>query len=96
MTVIGWLPAVVIGALYLILLLAGLLTGAFYIGDVGFGLARRGSVSHARRLGSFVAALLVILLLALVPLLGGLLLFVLLMLGMGALNLGMYRTYVGH
>jgi hypothetical protein len=95
MTVIGWLPAVVIGALYLILLLAGLLTGAFYIGDVGFGLARRESVSYVRRLGSFVAALVLILLLALVPLLGALLLFVLLMLGLGALNLGMYRAYVG-
>ena len=31
MTMIGWLPAVVIGALYLIILLAGFLTGAFYI-----------------------------------------------------------------
>ena len=35
-----------------------------------------------------------ILLLALVPLLGVLLLFVLLLLGLGALNLGMYRAYV--
>jgi hypothetical protein len=94
MTVIGWLPAVVIGALYLILLLAGFLTGAFYIGDASFRLARRESVSHARRLGSFVAALVLILLLALVPLLGVLLLFVLLLLGLGALNLGLYRAYV--
>ena len=94
-TVIGWLPAVVIGALYPILLLAGFLTGAFYIGDLGFGLARRDSVSRARRLGSLAAALLGILLLALVPLLGALLVFVLLLLGLGALNLGMYRAYVG-
>lgn len=94
MTVIGWLPAVVIGALYLILLLAGFLTGAFYVGDVSFGLARRDSVSLTRRLGSFIAALLLILLLALVPLLGALLLFALLLLGLGALNLGMYRAYV--
>lgn len=94
MTVIGWLPAIVIGALYLILLLAGFLTGAFYIGDVGFGLARRDAVSLVRRLGSFVAALVVILLLALVPLLGVLLLFAPLLLGLGALTLGMYRAYV--
>ena len=63
--------------------------------DVSCGLARRVSVSHARRLGLFVAALVVILLLALVPLLGALLLFVSVLLGLGALNLGLYRAYVG-
>ena len=94
-TVIGWLPALIIGALYLILLLAGFLTGVFYAGDVAFGLKRRDDVSTARRLWSFVAALVVVLVLGLVPLLGGLLVFVLLLLGLGALMLGLYRLYVG-
>lgn len=94
-TMIGWLPAIVIGACYLILLLAGFLTGAFYVGDVGFGLKRRDSVTHTRRLLSFVVALVVIALLGLVPLLGALLVFALLLLGLGALNVGVYRAYVG-
>jgi hypothetical protein len=94
MTVIGWLPAVIVGALYLLLLLGGFLTGAFYVGDVIFGLARRERVSPARRIGSLVAALVLVMLLALVPLLGELVLLALLLLGVGALNLGMYRAYV--
>jgi cytoskeletal protein CcmA (bactofilin family) len=94
-TVIGWLPAVVIGALYLILLLAGFLTGAFYVGDLGAGLAKRGEVSRVRRLLSFVAALIVMVLLGLIPLLGTLLLFALMLLGVGVLNLNLFRAYVG-
>lgn len=94
-TVIGWLPAIVIGALYLILLLAGYLTGTFYVGDLGLGLLRRGEVSRAGRLWSFVAALIVITLLGLVPLLGALLLFAVMLLGVGVLKLGVYRAYVG-
>lgn len=95
MTVIGWLPAIVIGILYLLLLLASLLTGAFYVGSLGPGLRGRNEVSRARRLWSFVIALIVLLLLALVPLLGALLLFALMLLGMGSLILSMYRTYTG-
>ena len=94
-TVIGWLPAIVIGALYLILLLAGFLTGAFYVGDLGLGLLGRGEVSRYRRLWSFVIALIVLMMLGLVPLLGQLILFALMLLGTGVLKLGMYRAYVG-
>ncbi|MDJ0740005.1 MAG: hypothetical protein QNJ91_09825 [Gammaproteobacteria bacterium] len=94
-TVIGWLPAVVLGAVYLLLMLAGFLTGTFYVGDASFGLSRRDTVSRTKRLVSFVAALVAVLLLALVPLVGALLLFVVLLLGLGTLSLGMYRTYVG-
>jgi hypothetical protein len=95
LTVVGWLPAIVIGALYLMLLLAGFLTGAFYVGDLGWRLLGRGEVSKAGRLWSFVVALIVIMLLGLVPLLGTLLLFALTLLGAGTLKLGLYRVYVG-
>jgi cytoskeletal protein CcmA (bactofilin family) len=95
MTVIGWLPAIVISALYLLLVLAGFLTGVFYVGSLGLGWLGRDAVSRAWRLWSFVAALIVLTLLGLVPLLGALLLFVLILLGEGALMLGMYRAYVG-
>jgi hypothetical protein len=94
-TVIGWLPATVIGALYLILLLAGFLTAVFYIGDLGWRRLGRGEASRAGRLWSFVVALIVTALLGLVPLLGTLLLFALMLLGVGVLKLGLYRAYVG-
>ena len=84
-----------IGALYLILLLTGFLTVTFYVGDLGWGLLGRGEMSRAQRLWSFVAALFVITLLGLVPLLGALLLFALMLLGVGVLKLGMYRAYIG-
>lgn len=94
MTVIGWLPAVVIGPVYVILLLAGFLTAVFYVGSLGLGLLGRGEPSRGRRLWSFVLALIVVTVLGLVPLLGTLLLFVLMLLGVGVLELCMYRAYV--
>ncbi len=93
-TVIGWLPAIIIGALYLILLLAGFLTGAFFVGDLGRGLLRRGEVTRVGRLWSFVIALIGITLIGLVPLIGALLPFALILLGVGVLKLGLYRAYV--
>ncbi len=93
MTVIGWLPALVTGALYMLLLLAGFLSGAFYVGSIAPGLRGRGVVTRARRLLSFAVALIVLTLLGLVPLLGVLLLFALMLLGTGSLMLGMYQAY---
>jgi hypothetical protein len=94
-TVIGWLAALVIGALYLILLLVGFLTAAFFVGDLGWRRLKRSEMSRAGRLWTFVVALIATMLLGLVPLVGALLLFVLLLLGTGALKLGLYRVYVG-
>jgi cytoskeletal protein CcmA (bactofilin family) len=93
-TVIGWLPALVIGALYPILLLAGFLTAAFYVGDLGWRRLKRGEASTAGRLWSFVVAMILMTLIGLVPLLGALLLFVLMLLGTGGLKLGLYRNYM--
>lgn len=94
-TVIGWLPAIVIGALYLILLLAGFLTGIFYLGDLGAGMRKREEISRARRLLSFMVALIVVVLLGLIPFLGTLFLFALMLLGVGVLNLNVFRPYSG-
>ena len=94
MTVIGWLPAVVIGPLYVILLLAGFLTAIFYVGDFGLGLLDRGGPSKVGRLCSFVLALILVAVLGFVPVVGTLLLFVLMLLGVGVLELCLYRAYV--
>jgi len=92
-TVVGWLPAVVIGPLYVILLLAGFLTAIFYVGDLGLRLLGRAEPSKARRLWSFVLALVLVVVLGLVPILGTLLLFVLMLVGTGVLELYLYRAY---
>jgi cytoskeletal protein CcmA (bactofilin family) len=94
-TLIGWLPALVIGALYLLLLLSGFLTSAFYTGDLIWGLRRVAIESRTGRLGSFALAALLLILLGLIPVLGNLLLFVLMLLGVGAMALGLYRAYLG-
>ena len=94
MTVIGWILATVIASAYVILLLAGFLTGTFYVGEIGWGLFAGGELSRGKRLWSFVAALIVIILLGLVPVLGTLLVFVVMLMGVGVLNLDMYRAYI--
>lgn len=93
MTVVGWLVAVVIGPLYLILLLAGYLTGIFFAGDILLRLIGRQEATRGSRLWSFVLALVVVSLLALVPVLGALLVFALMLLGAGVLGLHMHRIY---
>jgi cytoskeletal protein CcmA (bactofilin family) len=95
MTLIGWLPALVTGALYLLLLPAGFLTGTFFAGGLAAGLRKRGELSRTRWLWAFAIALCVVLLLGLIPLLGQLLLLALMLLGTGALALGLYRRYTG-
>lgn len=92
-TVIGVLPAIILGALYLLLLLAGFLSGLFLVASLGPGLPGEDTASRSRWLWLFAVASTVVLVLALVPLLGGLLLFVVMLLGAGALLLGMYRQY---
>ena len=91
--VIGFLPALVIGAAYLILLFGGFLAALFLVGDIGFGNWKRDQVSTARRLTSFAAALVILLVLGLVPIIGTLLWFALLLLGTGAASLVAYRFY---
>jgi hypothetical protein len=92
-TVVGWLPALVAGVLYLLLLLAGFLAGIFYVASLAPGLPAQDGEPRTRWIVAFLIALPVVLLLGLIPLLGGLLLFALLLLGMGALVIGLYRQY---
>ncbi len=93
MMVVGWLPALVVGVLYLLLLLAGFLAGIFYVASLAPGLPAQDGQSRTRWIVAFLIAMPVVLLLGLIPLLGCLLLFVLLLLGMGALVIGLYRQY---
>jgi cytoskeletal protein CcmA (bactofilin family) len=90
-TLVGWLPALVLGALYLLLLLSGFLISIFFVGKRIRG---QREMSRAGHLGSFALAGFLIVLLGLVPVLGTLLLFVLMLLGVGSMTLGLHRTYM--
>ena len=94
-SVIGWLSAIIILPLYLILLLAGFLVAMFYVGDLGLGLRGHTVPTRGMRIWSFVIALVVVTVLGVVPVFGTLLLFVLMLLGTGGVVLGIFRAYGG-
>lgn len=93
-TVVGIPLALALFAAYLIMLLAGFLIGVIYVADLG--LSRLAPARAHTRLGiiaAIVLALIVLWLVRLVPVLGGLATFLLLVFGTGALLLGAYQRY---
>lgn len=89
-----WL-ALTLLALYLVLLLLGFLTGVLYIGDWGLRLAGRAAVpAKGWYVIAIVLALVVLWAVRLVPVLGTLAIFALLLFGLGALTLYLWRRYV--
>ncbi len=71
-------------ALYCVALLAGLLVACFFVAERGAKLFKQDISSRSRRLISVIIAIFVLGLVQTIPLLGGLILFVLLLLGLGA------------
>jgi len=71
-------------ALYCVALLCGFLIGCFFLADRGAALFRQDLSSRARRLISVTVTIFVLGLVQTIPLLGGLLLFILLLFGLGA------------
>ncbi|MCP4390725.1 MAG: polymer-forming cytoskeletal protein [Gammaproteobacteria bacterium] len=71
-------------ALYCVALLSGLLIACFFVADRGAKLFKQDISSRARRLISVIVAIFVLGLVQTIPLLGGLILFILLLLGLGA------------
>lgn len=93
-SVVGIPLALALLAAYLIMLLAGFLVGVLYIGDLG--LSRLAPARAQTRLGvvaAIVVALAVLWLVHLVPVLGGLVAFLILLFGSGALLLGIFHRY---
>jgi len=92
-TGVGALLALATLALYLVALLAGTVTGFFYLGDLGLRLTGRRTWS--RSAGALAAALAVILvaLLRLLPLVGGLVALLLLLFGLGGLAMRIWQQY---
>jgi hypothetical protein len=94
-TVVGSALGVALLVLYGLALMAGFLTGALCLGEYAMRVARSGRAPAT--LGPWIGALLIGLLLigvlALVPVLGGLVCFAAVLLGLGALVLELFREW---
>ncbi len=93
-TVIGYVLALMMLALYVITLLLGALAGIFSVGDLGLRLlGKRDEASRGLRVLSIIAAVVVLVVIGLVPVLGGLVTFLVWLAGLGAIQLSLYRVY---
>ncbi len=79
--------------LYAVSLLMGYLVGCIFVGDWGARLLKQDLSTRGRRIASVVLAVLLLTILAMVPLLGGLLAFIVLMSGLGAGLLQLHGRY---
>ena len=91
--VLGMWVGLSILALYFVALLTGLLIGCFYLGDWGAKILRKDVTTTGRRLLSVSIAIILLGLLQLIPVLGCLLVFALLLLGLGAEILQLHYVY---
>ena len=82
--VLGFWIGLSVLALYCVALLCGFLIACFYVADTGARLMKQDVSTTSRRLISVIVAIFILGLLQNVPLLGALLLFVMLLLGLGA------------
>jgi cytoskeletal protein CcmA (bactofilin family) len=82
-------------ALYFVALLVGFLISMIWIGDFGFRrLGKTPDQSKWTRAGSILVAAAVLLAVDFIPFLGGLVLFLVLLLGVGATKLFLYHVYI--
>ena len=88
-----WLGLIAL-VLYLVLLLLGYLTGVLFVADAGLRQLRRlEPPGKGWMLGALAATLVVLALLRLLPVIGGLVAFALLLLGLGSLTRALWRRY---
>ena len=93
-TLIGVLVALPLLAWYLVSLLGGFLTGVISIGDAGLRLMGKADTgTRGMRVLSIVVALATLLVIQIIPVAGALALFVLFVLGLGALQLQIWQAY---
>ncbi len=93
MTGIGVWLALLLLAAYLIMLLLGYLTGVLFVGDSGLRLIGKKTPGKLARVVAFCVALILLVIIGAIPLLGGLIFWLVLIGGMGALKRQMYLAY---
>jgi cytoskeletal protein CcmA (bactofilin family) len=89
-----WL-ALILLALYLVMLLAGYFAGALFIANAGLGMLHRDEAGRAVRAAALSIAMTALAIVNLVPLLGSLLNWAVLLAGLGALSRQLYESRVG-
>ena len=96
-SVVGlWLGLIAL-VLYFILLLLGYLTGVLFVADAGLQrLRRQESPGKGWVIGALAATLIALALLRLLPVIGGLVAFALLLVGLGALTRALWRRYTSN
>jgi cytoskeletal protein CcmA (bactofilin family) len=91
---VGFLLGIVLAAAYLIMLIAGGLTGVIYISDVAQRrLFKKDTVGKGRMVLSILGAFVVLLLVQLIPFIGSLATFLLTVMGIGALKYQFMKQY---
>jgi cytoskeletal protein CcmA (bactofilin family) len=92
-TAIGVWLALMLLAIYLVMLLAGYFTGALFVGNAGLDMLKKTEVSKALRAIALALAIFTLAVINLVPLLGSLVNWAVLLLGVGALSRQLYQAY---
>jgi cytoskeletal protein CcmA (bactofilin family) len=94
MTIIGYLLALCILAVYLVVLLVGMLTGMFYFTDLVLRRAfKQVESSKVKYILTFIITSLVLTIILFIPVLGALLLLFMLVAGNGAVQIQLWRRY---
>ncbi|MFC6671147.1 hypothetical protein [Marinobacterium aestuariivivens] len=92
-TVVGYLLAFMLLALYLVTLALGALAGFFSLGDLGLRLiGKQDDASRGLRVLSIIAAIAMIAIVQIIPILGALTGFLVWLIGLGAIPLSLYRA----
>lgn len=92
-TIVGVWLALMLLAIYLVIILSGYFTGALAVGNAGLAMLRKDDVSKTLRATALAVALFILAVINLVPLLGGLLNWLVLLAGIGALSRQLYLVY---
>jgi hypothetical protein len=92
-TALGVWLALMLLAIYLVMLLAGYFVGALFVGNAGLDLLRKTEVSKALRAIALAIAIFALAVFNLVPLLGSLVNWAVMLAGIGALSRQLYQLY---
>ena len=92
-TALGVWLALMLLAIYLVMLLAGYFVGAMFVGNAGLDMLKKTEISKALRAIALAIAIFALAVINLVPLLGSLVNWAVLLVGIGALSRQLYQAY---